>query len=43
MDEARTDEVDIGDIMSAVRLLYKGLLKKEEKTKKSGSATHFKK
>lgn len=33
MDESRTDEVDVGDVMSAVRLLYKTLLKKEEKDK----------
>jgi hypothetical protein len=33
MDESRTDEVDIADVMSAVRLIYKALLKKQEKAK----------
>lgn len=37
MDESRTDEVDIADVVSSVRLIYKALLKKEEKEKKSGS------
>ena len=41
MDEARTDEIEIGDVMSTIRLQYKTLLKKEEKTKKSGGSTHF--
>lgn len=35
MDESRTDEVDLADVVSAVRLLYKALLKKEEKDKKT--------
>jgi hypothetical protein len=34
MDEARTDEMDIVDVVSSVRLLYKALLKREEKEKK---------
>ena len=33
MDESRTDEVDIADVISAVRLLYKAFIKKEEKEK----------
>jgi len=33
MDESRTDEVDIADVMSSVRLIYKAILKKEEKEK----------
>jgi hypothetical protein len=43
MDEARTDEIEIGDVMSTVRLVYKTMLKKEEKQKKSGNSTHFNK
>lgn len=44
MDEARTDEIDVADIMSSVRLIYKTMVKKDEKDKKmSGSSTHFKK
>lgn len=35
MDESRTDEVDIADVISSVRLLYKALVKKEEKDKKT--------
>jgi hypothetical protein len=38
MDESRTDEVDIADVMSSVRLLYKAVLKKEEKDKKASAA-----
>ena len=34
MDESRTDEVDLVDVVSSVRLLYKAVLKKEEKDKK---------
>ena len=37
MDESRTDEVDLADVMSAVRLLYKALLKREEKDKKTAA------
>jgi hypothetical protein len=33
MDESRTDEVEIADVISAVRLLYKAFIKKEEKEK----------
>jgi hypothetical protein len=33
MEESRTDEVDIADVISSVRLLYKALVKKEEKDK----------
>ena len=33
MDESRTDEIDIADVISAVRLIYKACLKKEEKDK----------
>ena len=33
MDESRTDEVDIADVMSSVRLIYKAFMKKEEKDK----------
>ena len=33
MDESRTDEVEIADVISAVRLLYKAFVKKEEKEK----------
>jgi hypothetical protein len=43
MDESRTDDIDIADVMSSVRLLYKTMMKKDEKDKKSVSATHFKK
>ena len=43
MDESRTDDIDISDVMSSVRLIYKTMVKKEEKDKKSVSATHFKK
>jgi len=35
MDESRTDEVDVADVISSVRLLYKALIKKEEKDKKN--------
>jgi hypothetical protein len=41
MDEARTDEVDIADVMSTVRLMYKTVVKKDEKMKKGSGATHF--
>ncbi len=33
MDESRTDEVEIADVISSVRLLYKAFIKKEEKEK----------
>lgn len=33
MDESRTDEVDIADVISSVRLIHKATLKKEEKEK----------
>lgn len=33
VDEARTDELDLTDVVSAVRLLYKALVKREEKDK----------
>lgn len=33
MDESRTDEVDIADVISAVRLIHKAFIKKEEKEK----------
>jgi len=33
MDESRTDEIDIADVISAVRLIYKAVLKKEAKDK----------
>lgn len=35
MDESRTDEVDVADVISSVRLLYKALIKKEERDKKN--------
>ena len=38
MDESRTDEVDLVDVVSSVRLLYKAVLKKEEKDKKTSAA-----
>ena len=34
MDESRTDDVDIVDVVSSVRLLYKAQLKKDERDKK---------
>ena len=34
MDESSTDEVDVADVMSSVRLIYKSLVKKDEKGKK---------
>jgi hypothetical protein len=34
-DESRTDEIDACDVISAVRLLNKAQMKKEEKEKKS--------
>ncbi len=33
MDESRTDEIDIADVISSVRLIYKAFIKKEEKDK----------
>lgn len=33
MDESRTDEIDVADVVSSVRLLYKALIKREEKDK----------
>ena len=33
MDESRTDEVDVADVVSSVRLIYKAVIKKEEKEK----------
>ena len=33
MDESRTDEMDIADVISAVRLILKATIKKEEKEK----------
>lgn len=33
MDESRTDDIDIADVISAVRLINKASLKKEEKEK----------
>ena len=33
MDESRTDEIDVADVISSVRLIYKALIKKEEKEK----------
>jgi hypothetical protein len=38
MDESRTDEIDVADVVSSVRLLYKAHLKKEEKEKKHSAA-----
>jgi hypothetical protein len=38
MDESRTDEVDLADVVSSVRLLYKALLKNEERDKKKSAA-----
>lgn len=38
MDESRTDEIDAADVVSSVRLIYKALLKKEEKDKKQSAA-----
>lgn len=43
MDESRTDDIDLADVMSSVRLIYKTMIKKDEKDKKSVSATYFKK
>lgn len=34
MDESRTDEIEISDVISAVRLIYKAFIKKEEKDKR---------
>jgi hypothetical protein len=34
MDESRTDEIEISDVISSVRLIYKAFLKKEEKEKR---------
>jgi len=33
IDEARSDEVKIADVMSSIRLLHKSILKKEQKEK----------
>ena len=33
IDESRTDEVDVADVVSSVRLIYKAVIKKEEKEK----------
>lgn len=33
MDESRTDEIDVADVISAVRLLHKAYIKKETKTR----------
>lgn len=33
MDESRTDEIEVADVISAVRLIYKAIIKKEEKEK----------
>jgi len=33
MDESRTDEIDIADVISSVRLIYKAFVKKDEKDK----------
>ncbi len=33
MDESRTDEIDIADVISSVRLINKAFIKKEEKEK----------
>jgi hypothetical protein len=35
MDESRTDEVEISDVISSVRLIYKAFIKKEEKEKRN--------
>jgi hypothetical protein len=34
IDESRTDEIDIADVISSVRLLNKAFLKNEAKNKK---------
>ena len=33
IDESRTDVVDVADVVSSVRLIYKAVIKKEEKEK----------
>lgn len=33
MDESRTDDIEIADVISAVRLINKAAIKKEEKEK----------
>lgn len=33
IDESRTDEIDIADVFSAVRLINKGYIKKETQAK----------
>ncbi len=33
IDESRSDEVDIADVISAVRLIHKAFIKKEQKEK----------
>lgn len=35
IDESRSDEVDIADVISAVRLINKAFVKKESKEKKN--------
>lgn len=35
MDESRTDEIDIADVISSVRLIHKAFVKSEAKTKKT--------
>ena len=32
IDESRTDEIDITDVMSSIRLIHKAILKKEKKS-----------
>jgi hypothetical protein len=38
LDESRTDEIDAADVFSAVRLIYKAQLKRDEKEKKHSAA-----
>lgn len=33
MDESRTDEIKVQDVMSSIRLLYKSIVKKDEAMK----------
>lgn len=33
MDESRTDEIDVADVISSVRMINKAFIKKEEKEK----------
>ena len=38
VDQSRSDEIDIADVISSVRLLHKAVVKKEQKEKKYRSS-----